>query len=277
MIEEIKKIEVQKLQSLLESYPPKKEILSNLKSEKARIKRRIANLKEPKKEYNNIEKLLQTQKYKNYNVNLEHYSETKNNLLKKIGEIDKKIKLIEKDEEYDLTRDKVMEIIPLIEKAKTIEAIANYTFSDKEKNKSVNKHLLSIFLLIQSAEIVKTDEDIRKLYKSLKTKSLAKKLEDLNLEKLFKSLKKINIEIDDGFIQFIVMIINEKSFCTKDNLVTTFPILEQLKEDKEVPKNIRVGLEILANNKNSKKTIHEIGCEILIKEVLYKIKENQYV
>ena len=99
-------------------------------------------------------------------------------------------------------------------------------------------------------------------------------MEDINLEAFIKSLRKAKIDIDDGFYQFIVMIMNEKSNCSSVNLLSSFPILKQLKEDKEVPKNIRVALEMLDDSKNENRTIHEVGCEIFLKEIFYKIKEN---
>ena len=84
----------------------------------------------------------------------------------------------------------------------------------------------------------------------------------------------VQFEVDDGFIQFISMVMNEKSLCTQNNLMTAFPILRQLKDDDQVPKNIRIALEILDDEGNKKRTIHEVGCEILMKEIFYKIKES---
>ena len=71
-----------------------------------------------------------------------------------------------------------------------------------------------------------------------------------------------------------MMIMSEKSFCTEKNLMASFPILRQLKKDKGVPKNIRVALDILDNKENENRTIHEVGCEIFLKEIFYKIKEK---
>jgi uncharacterized protein (UPF0147 family) len=170
-----------------------------------------------------------------------------------------------------------MDLIPLVEKARNIEEIAFYTFYGTLEVKTVSKYLLAIILLIESVGIIKTDSDIDKVYNGLDIVKINQKLEEVNLETFIRSLKKARIDIDDGFYQFITMIMNEKSKCSQVNLLSSFPILKQLKEDKEVPKNIRVALERLDDKQNENRTIHEVGCEIFLKEIFYKIKENSNV
>ena len=182
--------------------------------------------------------------------------------------------MIETDQDYDNNRARVIELIPLVEKAKTVEEIALYTFYGSLEAKSNSKYLLAIILLFQSIDIIKKDSDIEKIYNGLDIPTINQKLEEINIDSLIKSLRKANIDIDDGFSQFIVMIMNEKSCCSQVNLLSSFPILKQLKEDKGVPKNIRVAVERLDNKDNENRTIHEVGCEILLKEIFYKIKEN---
>ena len=185
-----------------------------------------------------------------------------------------KIKIIDTDQQYEENRARALNLIPLLEKAQTIEEIAKVTFYGEQELISPLKYLISIFLLFQSVDIIKSDSDINKVYNSLDLHVLNQKLEDLDVETLLKCLKRIKIEVDDGFIQFISMVMNEKSLCTQNNLMTAFPILRQLKDDDQVPKNIRIALEILDDEGNKKRTIHEVGCEILMKEIFYKIKES---
>ena len=270
----VKELELSKLMEFLNENPSKKEILKNLNAEKANINKQLSKIKEPEKNYSNFDRLLLSKKYKLYQKEYHEYESKKNELLGTLNEYLNKIKMIETDQEYDLNRQKVIDLIPLVEKAKSIEEIALYTFYGELDVKSNSKYLLAIILLLQSIDIIKKDSDIERIYNSLDIFTINQKFEDVNLEKLIKCLKKIKIEIDDGFYQFIAMIINDKSLCNQVNLLSSFPILKQLKEDNGVPKNIRVALEILDDNQNEKRTIHEVGCEIFLKEIFNKIKEN---
>ena len=270
----IKELEIKKLNEFLVEFPSKKEILNNLNKEKVKIKKELSKLKEPTKNYSNFDRLLSSHKYKEYVKNNKDYLNKKHSLTEKMNEIENKENLIKNDLEYDNNRIKVINLIPLIEKSKSIEEIAFYTFNDSLEVKSNLKYIIYIVLLLDNIEIIKKDEDIDKVYKELDTITLNKKLNDVNLESLIKNLKKIKLEIDDGFYQFMMMIMSEKSFCTEKNLMASFPILKQLKKDKGVPKNIRVALDILDNKENENRTIHEVGCEIFLKEIFYKIKEK---
>ena len=270
----IREMQISKLIKYLDENPAKKEIIKTLNNEKIKLNKKLAKLKPPSKNYGNIDRLLQTNKYKEYLTEEKKYEIEKKELLNEISEYENKIKIIDTDQQYEENRARALNLIPLLEKARTIEEIAKVTFYGEQEIKSPLKYLLSIFLLFQSVDIIKSDSDINKVYNSLDLHVLNQKLEDLDVETLLKNLKRIKIEIDDGFIQFISMVMNEKSLCTQNNLLTAFPILRQLKEDNQVPKNIRIALEILDDEGNKKRTIHEVGCEILMKEIFYKIKEN---
>lgn len=270
----IREMQISKLIKYLDENPAKKEIIKTLNNEKIKLNKKLAKLKPPSKNYGNIDRLLQTNKYKEYLTEEKKYEIEKKELLNEISEYENKIKIIDTDQQYEENRTRALNLIPLLEKSRTIEEIAKVTFYGEQEIKSPLKYLLSIFLLFQSVDIIKSDSDINKVYNSLDLHVLNQKLEDLDVETLLKNLKRIKIEIDDGFIQFISMVMNEKSLCTQNNLLTAFPILRQLKEDNQVPKNIRIALEILDDEGNKKRTIHEVGCEILMKEIFYKIKEN---
>lgn len=274
LVNTIRELEITKLLQYLDENPSKKDILKELNNEKQKLTKKLSKLKMPVKKFGNIDRFLQTAKYKEYLKEEKAYELAKNEILNEISECENKMKIIDTDQEYDENRERVLNLIPLIEKARTIEEIAKFTFYGEQEIKSANKYLFAILLLFQSIDIIKSDSDINKVYNSLDLHILNQKLEDLNIEILIKNLKRIKIEIDDGFIQLISMIMNERSLCTQNNLMTAFPILKQLKEDNQVPKNIRVALEILDDEGNKKRTIHEVGCEILIKEIFYKIKEN---
>ena len=277
LVTSIRKLELNKLIDFLNENPSKKEVLKNLNEEKNKIDKQLAKLKEPEKKYSNFDRILFTDKYRTYQKDYRAYEKNKNELNAISSEYANKIKMIETDQEYDSNRQKVIDLIPLVEKATSVEDIAFYTFYGTLDVKSDLKYLLAIILLISSVDIIKKDSDIERVYKGLDIFKINQKLEDVNLDTLIKNLRKAKIDIDDGFYQFIVMIMNEKSICSETNLLSSFPILKQLKEDKEVPKNIRVGLEILENNQNENRTIHEVGCEIFLKEIFYKIKENSNV
>ena len=274
LVNVIRELEITKLLEYLEENPSKKDILKELNNEKQKLNKKLTKLKAPTKNFGNIDRFLQTNKYKEFLREEKAYEISKNEILNEITECDNKIKMINTDQEYDENRERVLNLIPLIERARTIEEIARFTFYGEQDTKSSNKYLFAIFLLLQSIDIIKTETDINKVYNSLDLHILNQKLEDLNIEVLIKNLKRIKIELDDGFVQLITMIMNERSLCTQNNLMTAFPILKQLKEDSQVPKNIRVALEILDDEGNKKRTIHEVGCEILVKEIFYKIKES---
>jgi len=274
LVTSVKKLELNKLMDFLNENPSKKDVLKNLNNEKNKINKQISKIKEPEKKYSNFDRILFTNKYRSYQKEYADYEARKNELNAILNEYSNKIKMIETDQDYDFNRQKVIELIPLVENAKTIEEIALYTFYGSLDVKSNLKYLLAIILLFQSIDFIKKDNDIERVYNGLDIDIINKKLEEINLESLIKSLKKVKIDIDDGFYQFIVMIMNENSLCNQVNLLSSFPIFKQLKDDKGVPKNIRVALEILDNNQNEKRTIHEVGCEIFLKEIFYKIKEN---
>ena len=277
LVTTIRKLEMSKLIEFLNENPSKKDVLKNLNNEKNKIEKQLSKLKEPEKKYSNFDRILFTNKYRNYQNEYHNYEKNKNELNGVLNEYSNKIRMIESDQEYDDNRQKVMDLIPLVEKAKTIEDIALYTFYGTLDVKSNSKYLLAIILLLESIGIIKADEDIDKVYDGLNILTINQKLEEVNLETLIKSLRKAKIDIDDGFYQFIGMIMNEKSTCSQVNLLSSFPILKQLKEDKGVPKNIRVALERLDDKQNEKRSIHEVGCEIFLKEIFYKIKENSNV
>lgn len=274
LVTSVRKLELNKLMGFLNENPSKKEVLKNLNDEKNKVNKQLSKLKEPEKKYSNFDRILFTNKYRSYQKEYHNYESKKNELNAIFTEYLNKIKMIETDQEYDNNRKKAIDLIPLIEKAKSVEEIAMYTFYGTLDVKSNSKYLLAIILLLQSVDIIKKDSDIERVYSGLDIYTINQKLEETNIESLIKSLRKVKIDIDDGFYQFIVMIMNEQSLCSQINLLTSFPILKQLKEDKEVPKNIRVALEILDDNKNERRTIHEVGCEIFLKEIFYKIKEN---
>lgn len=274
LVTSIRKLELAKLIDFLNENPSKKEVLKTLNEDKNKISKQIAKLKEPEKKYSNFDRILFTDKYRSYQKEYRNYEKTKNEMNTILNDILSKIKMVETDQEYDDNRKKVVDLIPLIESAKSVEEIALYTFYGTVDVKSNSKYLLAIILLLSSVNIIKKDSDIERVYKGLDNFTISKKMEDINLEAFIKSLRKAKIDIDDGFYQFIVMIMNEKSNCSSVNLLSSFPILKQLKEDKEVPKNIRVALEMLDDSKNENRTIHEVGCEIFLKEIFYKIKEN---
>ena len=277
LVTTVRKLEISKLMEFLSENPSKKEVLRNLNKEKNKIKKQLSTLEEPVKNYSNFERLLLSSKYKKYQKEHKEYESKKNELNSTFNDYLNKIKAIESDREYDNNRIKVIELIPLIEKAKTIEEMALYTFYGTLDIKSNSKYFLAIILLLQNVEIIKNDSDIDKVYKGLNNVIINQKLKEINFDNLIKNLKKIKIDIDDGFYQLMMMIINEESLCSEVNLLSSFPILKQLKEDKGVPKNIRVALEILDNKHNEKRTIHEVSCEIFLKEIFYKIKENRNV
>ncbi len=277
LVTTIRKLEMSKLIEFLNENPSKKDVLKNLNSEKSKLEKELSKLKEPDKKYSNFDRILFTNKYRNYQKEYYEYEKNKNELHLVITEYSNKIKMIETDQEYDDNRKKVMDLIPLVEKARSVEEIAFYTFYGTLEVKTVPKYLLAIILLIESVGIIKTDSDIDKVYNGLDIVKINQKLEDVNLEAFIRSLRKARIDIDDGFYQSITMIMNEKSKCSQVNLLSSFPILKQLKEDKEVPKNIRVALERLDDKQNENRTIHEVGCEIFLKEIFYKIKENSNV
>ena len=270
----IRETQISKLIKYLDENPARKEIIKTLNNEKVKLSKKLTKLKPPSKNYGNIDRLLQTNKYKEYLTEEKKYEIEKKELLNEISEYENKIKIIDTDQQYEENRARALNLIPLLEKARTIEEIAKVTFYGEQELISPLKYLISIFLLFQSVDIIKSDSDINKVYNSLDLHVLNQKLEDLDVETLLKSLKRIKIEVDDGFIQFISMVMNEKSLCTQNNLMTAFPILRQLKDDDQVPKNIRIALEILDDEGNKKRTIHEVGCEILMKEIFYKIKES---
>lgn len=270
----IRETQISKLIRYLDENPARKEIIKTLNNEKVKLSKKLTKLKPPSKNYGNIDRLLQTNKYKEYLTEEKKYEIEKKELLDEISEYENKIKIIDTDQQYEENRARALNLIPLLEKARTIEEIAKVTFYGEQELISPLKYLISIFLLFQSVDIIKSDSDINKVYNSLDLHVLNQKLEDLDVETLLKSLKRIKIEVDDGFIQFISMVMNEKSLCTQNNLMTAFPILRQLKDDAQVPKNIRIALEILDDEGNKKRTIHEVGCEILMKEIFYKIKES---
>jgi len=270
----IRETQISKLIKYLDENPARKEIIKTLNNEKVKLSKKLTKLKPPSKNYSNIDRLLQTNKYKEYLTEEKKYEIEKKELLNEISEYENKIKIIDTDQQYEENRARALNLIPLLEKARTIEEIAKVTFYGEQELISPLKYLISIFLLFQSVDIIKSDSDINKVYNSLDLHVLNQKLEDLDVETLLKSLKRIKIEVDDGFIQFISMVMNEKSLCTQNNLMTAFPILRQLKDDDQVPKNIRIALEILDDEGNKKRTIHEVGCEILMKEIFYKIKES---
>ena len=274
LVTSVRKLEIKKLMQFLDENPSKKEVLKNLNQEKNKINRELSKLKEPVKNYGNFDRLLLSKKYKTYQKEYHEYEAKKNELNAILNEYSNKAKMLETDQDYDENRAKVIALIPLVEKAKSVEEIAMYTFYGSLDVKSNSKYLLAIILLLQSIDIIKKDSDIEKVYSGLDVFTINQKLEDVNLDSLIKSLKKVKIEIDDGFFQFITMIMNENSICNRTNLLSSFPILKQLKEDKGVPKNIRVALETLDSNQNERRTIHEVGCEIFLKEIFYKIKEN---
>ena len=267
LVTTVKKLELKKLMQFLDENPSKKDVLSDLNKEKNKIKKELSKLKEPTKNYGNFDRILFTNKYRTYQKEYYHYETKKAELTSILNDYANKIKMIETDQEYDDNRAKVIDLIPLVESAKTVEEVAMYTFYGNLDVKSNSKYLLAIILLMQSIDIIKKDSDIDKVYNGLDLFTINKKLEEVNLELLIKNLRKVRIDIDDGFYQFIVMIMNEKSICSETNLLSSFPILRQLKEDKEVPKNIRVALETLDSSKNEKRTIHEVGCEIFMKEI----------
>ncbi len=274
LVTSVRKLELKKLMQFLDENPSKKDVLKDLNNEKNKISKEISKLKEPVKDYGNFDRLFLNKKYKDYQRAYKEYDSKKSELNAILLEYSNKIKIIETDKEYDDNRKKVIDLIPLVEKAKTVEEIALYTFYGSLDVKSDSKYLLAIILLLQGIDIIKKDSDIEKVYNGLDIVTLNQKLEEVDLELLIKSLRKVKIDIDDGFYQFIMMIRNENSCCSETNLLSSFPILKQLKEDKGVPKNIRVALEILDSNRNEKRTIHEVGCEIFLKEIFYKIKEN---
>ena len=277
LVTTVRKLELNKLVDFLNENPSKKDVLKKLNEEKNKISKQFNKLKEPEKKYSNFDRILFTDKYRTYQKDYRNYEKSKNELNAILTEYSNKIKMIETDQEYDNNRKKVIELIPLVENAKTIEEIAFYTFYGTLDVKSDLKYLFAIILLLNSVDIIKKDSDIERVYKGLDIFTINQKLENVNLESLIRNLKKAKIDIDDGFYQFIVMIMNEKSICSETNLLSSFPILRQLKDDKEVPKNIRVALEILDNNQNERRTIHEVGCEIFLKEIFYKMKENSNV
>lgn len=277
LVTTVKKLELKKLMQFLDENPSKKDVLSGLNKEKNKINKELSKLKEPVKNYGNFDRILFTNKYRTYQKEYNHYEVRKAELTSILNDYLNKIKMIETDQEYDNNRAKVIDLIPLIESAKSVEEVAMYTFYGNLDVKSNSKYLLAIILLMQSIDIIKKDTDIDKVYNGLDLFTINKKLEEVNLDLLIKNLKKVKINIDDGFYQFIVMIMNEKSICSETNLLSSFPILRQLKEDKEVPKNIRIALETLDSSENEKRTIHEVGCEIFLKEIFYKIKENENV
>lgn len=274
LVNVIRETQISKLIKYLDENPARKEIIKTLNNEKVKLSKKLTKLKPPSKNYGNIDRLLQTNKYKEYLTEEKKYEIEKKELLDEISEYENKIKIIDTDQQYEENRARALNLIPLLEKARTIEEIAKVTFYGEQELISPLKYLISIFLLFQSVDIIKSDSDINKVYNSLDLHVLNQKLEDLDVETLLKSLKRIKIEVDDGFIQFISMVMNEKSLCTQNNLMTAFPILRQLKDDDQVPKNIRIALEILDDEGNKKRTIHEVGCEILMKEIFYKIKES---
>lgn len=273
IIDKVKELEIKKLINYLDDNPSKEKVLEELTKEQKECEKRLQDLKEPAKEYSQIDKLLQTRKYKEYNHLLQDYATVKEKNINLINQYKNKIAMIEDDADYDVDRCKVSNLIPEIEESKTIEEIALKTFFNNQEV-SANKYLLAIVMLLQSIDLTNNKEDIDNIYNSFDLPNLTKKMEELDFENLLKSLKRIKIDIDDGFIQFIIMIINEKSLCTQENLKNGFPFLNQLEEDDEVPQNIRVAIEILEKDENKSKTIHEVGCEILIKEILSKIKED---
>ncbi len=277
LITNIKKLEINKLMDFLNENPSKKEILKSLNAEKLKINKQVLKLKKPEKKYSNFDRLLSTQKYKDYQKEVKNYDDKKRELNTIVIDYENKIKIIETDQEYDNNREKVIKLIPLIENSKSIEEIALYTFYETLDVKSSLKSLIAIILLLQSIEIIKKDSDIEKVYDGLDIELINKKLDEVSLESLIKTLGKNKIDIDDGFYQFIIMILSDNSSCNQKNLNASFPILRQLKKDKEVPKNIRVAIDILDDAKNENRTIHEVGCEILLKEIFYKIKENSNV
>lgn len=274
LVTTIKKLEVEKLLLFLDENPSKKDVLSELSKKRNQVKKEISKLKEPVKNYSNFDRLLSSHKYKEYLSKNKEYLDKKHDLSIELGEIEEKENLVKGDANYDANRLKVVNLIPLIEESRTIEDIAFYTFNDSLEIKNDLKYILYVVLLLDSIDIIKKDEDIDKVYRELNIPILNKKLNDVNLETLIKNLKKIKIDIDDGFYQFITMIMGEKSFCNEKNLMASFPILKQLKKDKGVPKNIRVALDILDSKGNENRTIHEVGCEMFLKEIFYKIKEK---
>ena len=274
LVTSVRKLELHKLIDFLNENPSKKEVLKNLNDEKNKISKQIDKLKEPEKKYSNFDRILFTDKYRSYQKEYNNYEKSKIELNNTLNDYLNRIKMIETDQEYDDNRKKVIELIPLIEKAQSIEEIAFYTFYGTTDIKSNSKYLLAIILLLSSINIIKKDVDIDRVYNGLDILIINQKLADTNIELLIKSLRKVKIDIDDGFYQFIAMIMNEESNCSQVNLLSSFPILKQLKEDKEVPKNIRVALERLDDKQNEHRTIHEVACEIFLKEIFYKIKEN---
>ncbi len=273
LITTVRKLELKKLIDFLNENPSKKEVLKNLNEEKNKTSKQLAKLKEPEKKYSNFDRILFTDKYRSYQKEYRAYEKTRNELSAVINDYENKIKMIETDQEYDDNRKKVIDLIPLVEKARSVEEIALYTFYGTTDVKSDSKYLLAIILLLSSINIIKKDSDIARAYNGLDLFTINQKLENINLESLIKCLRKVKIDIDDGFYQFIVMIMNETSNCSQVNLLSSFPILKQLKEDKGVPKNIRVALEMLDDRENENRTIHDVACEIFLKEIFYKIKE----
>ncbi len=273
LVTTVRKLELKKLIDFLNENPSKKEVLKSLNEEQNKTSKQIAKLKEPEKKYSNFDRILFTDKYRSYQKEYREYEKTKNELNTILNDYANKIKMIETDQEYDDNRQRVVDLIPLVESARTVEDIALYTFYGTTDVKSNSKYLLAIILLLDSINIIKKDSDIEKAYNGLNVFTINQKFEEINLESLIKNLRKVKIDIDDGFYQFIVMIMNEKSKCSQVNLLSSFPILKQLKEDKGVPKNIRVALEMLDDRENENRTIHEVACEIFLKEIFYKMKE----
>ncbi|MBQ4634200.1 MAG: hypothetical protein IJB71_02490 [Bacilli bacterium] len=274
LVNVVRNLEIDKLKQYLDSFALKEKRLEELTTEKEQLNEKLNLLGVPEKNLGSLDKLLKTNKYKCYLSEKEKYISEKNKIINRIEACSTEIEALNDISENEEDKAKALALIPLLEKAQTIEEIARFTFYGEQEIKNVNQYFLAIFLLAQNLEIIKTEKDIDEIYDSLNLIMLNQKLENLNVESFLKSLKKIQIEIDDGFIQLITMLLNQKSLCTQENLNSAFPILKQLKEDKCVPKNIRVALEILDSAENDERTIHEVGCEILMKEVFYKIKES---
>lgn len=277
VVKTIKALEINKLKQFLDENPSKKNKLKAYFKEKEELTKEYENLKVPVKNYGNFGRILKTEKYKEYIEEKKQYEILKSEIWNNIVECEKKILETENSNEIDENRNSFLVLIPLLEEVETIEDLAYFAFYTSEQERNANKQLIALALLFQNLNYIKTEHDINDIYDSLDFENLNDRLEDLNLLSLTRSLKRIKIEIDEGFYQFISMIINEKTLCNQYNLMTTFPILKQLKEDKQVPKNIRVALDILDDQKNEERLINEVGHEILIKEILYKVKENQNV
>ena len=77
IIDKVKELEIKKLINYLDDNPSKEKVLEELTKEQKECEKRLQDLKEPAKEYSQIDKLLQTRKYKEYNRLLQDYATIK--------------------------------------------------------------------------------------------------------------------------------------------------------------------------------------------------------